>query len=102
MKVSINPINLNTLSTLENLDKYIVTICVQNGLMDLEKIIQYYLKNGNFLNLKKGYTASNQILTSICKKYLANQYNPESGNESKTEVIEEIDTSRMTGQTHLI
>ena len=59
--------------------------------MDLEKIIQYYLKNGNFLNLKKGNTASNQILTSICEKYLSNQCNWESGNESIAEIIEEID-----------
>ena len=91
MKVHFNRINLNTLSTLEDVDKNTYTICGQNGLLDLEKIIQYYLKNGNFLNLKKGNTDSNQTLISICKKYLSNQYNSESINESKTEVIEEID-----------
>ena len=61
--------------------------------MDLEKIIQYYLKNGNFLNLKKGNTASNQLLTSLCEKYLSNQFNAESGNESITEIIEGIDSN---------
>ena len=93
MKVYFNRINLKTFSTLEDVDKNTVTICVQNGLLDLEKIIEYYLKNGNFLNLKKGNTASDQILTSICEKYLSNQFNSESGNESITEIIEEIDSN---------
>ena len=93
MKLSLNQINFKALSTLEDVDKNTVTICRQNGLLDLEKIIQYYLKNGNFLNLKKGNTASNQILTSICKKYLSDQFNSESGNESITEIIEEIDSN---------
>ena len=95
MKLYFNQINLKTLSTLEDVDKNTVTICGQNGLLDLGKIIQYYLKNGNFLNLKKGNTASNQILTSICKKYLSNQFNSESGNESITEINEEIDSNRL-------
>jgi len=43
MKESFNRINLNTLSTLEDVDKNTFTICVLNGLLDLEKIIQYYL-----------------------------------------------------------
>ena len=85
-----NQINLKTLSTLEDVDKNTVAICGQNGLLDLGKIIQYYLKNGNFLNLKKGNTASNQILTSICEKYLSNQFNSESGNEPITEINERL------------
>jgi len=96
MKVHFNRINLKTISTLEDIDKNTVTICGQNGLLDLEKIIQYYLKNDNFLKLKKGNTASNQILTSICEKHLLNQFNSESGNESITEIIEEIDSNTMT------
>jgi len=91
MKVSFNQINPKTLSTLEDVDKNTVTICVQNGLLDLEKIIEYYLKNDNFLSLKEGNTATNQILRSICEKYLSNQFNSESGNESITKIIEEID-----------
>ena len=59
MKVHFNLISLKKLSTLEDLDKNAVSICGQNGLLDLGIIIQYYLKNGNFLNLKKGNTASN-------------------------------------------
>jgi len=93
MKVSFNRINLKALSTLEDVDKNTVTICGLNGLLDLGKIIQYYLKNGNFLNLKKGNTASNQLLTSLCEKYLSNQFNSESDNESKTVIIEEIDSN---------
>ena len=93
MKVYFNQINRKTLSTLEDVDKNTYNICGQNGLMDLEMIIEYYLKNGNFLNLKKGNTASNQILTSICEKYLSNQFNSVSGNESITEIIEEIDSN---------
>ena len=96
MKVYFNQINLKTLSNLEDVDKNTYTICGRNGLLDLGKIIQYYLKNGNFLNLKKGNTASNQILTSICEKYLSNQFNSESGNESITEMNEEIDSNTMT------
>ena len=93
MKVYFNQINLKTLSTLEDVDKNTITFCGQNGLLDLEKIIEYYLINGNFLNLKKGNTASNQILTSICEKYLSNQFNSESGNKPITEIIEEIDSN---------
>jgi len=95
MKVHYNQINLKTLSTLEDVDKNTVTICGQNGLLDLGKIIQYYLENGNFLNLKKGNTALNQMLTFICEKYLSTQFNPESGNESITEINEVIDLNRM-------
>ena len=91
--MSFNQINLKTLSTLEDVDKNTVTICVHNGLLDLEKIIQYYLKNGDFLNLEKGNTASNQLLTSLCEKYLSNQFNSESGNESITEINEEVDSN---------
>ena len=90
-----NQINLKTLSTLEDVDKNTVAICGQNGLLDLGKIIQYYLKNGNFLNLKKGNTASNQILTSICEKYLSNQFKIESINESLTEINVEINSNMM-------
>ena len=43
-----NQINLKTLSTLEDVDKNTVAICGQNGLLDLGKIIEYYLKNSNF------------------------------------------------------
>ena len=93
--MSFNQINLKTLSTLEDVDKNTVTICVHNGLLDLEKIIQYYLKNGDFLNLEKGNTASNQLLTSLCEKYLSNQFNPEYGHEPITEINEEISSSRM-------
>ena len=51
------------------------------------------MKNGNFLNLKKANTASDQILTSICEKYLSNQFNSESGIESITEINEAIDSN---------
>ena len=95
MKVSFNKISLKTLSALEGVDKNTVSICEQNGLLNLEKIIQYYLKNGNFLNLKKGNTACNQLLTSLCEKYLSNQYDSESINESIIEIIEEIDSNVM-------
>ena len=95
MKMHFNQINLKTLSTLEDVDKNTVAICGQNGLLDLGKIIQYYLKNGNFLNLKKGNTASNQILTSICEKYLSNQFKIESINESLTEINVEINSNMM-------
>jgi len=93
MKASLNRINLKALSTLEDVDKNTFTICVLNGLLDLEIIIQYYLKNGNFLNLEKGNTASNQLLTAICEKYLSNQLNSDSGNEPITEIIEEVDSN---------
>jgi hypothetical protein len=93
MEVSFNQMNLKTLSTLEGVDKNTVAICCQNGLFDLEKIIQYYLKNGNFLSLKKGNAASNQLLTSICGKYLSDQFNSESGNEPISEIIEDIDSN---------
>jgi len=48
MKMHFNQINLKTLSTLEDVDKNTVAICGQNGLLDLGKIIEYYLKNSNF------------------------------------------------------
>ena len=50
-----------------DVDKDKVNICGHNGLLDLGKIIQYYLKNGNFLNIKNGNTASNKLLISLCK-----------------------------------
>ena len=97
MKVYYNRIKLKRLSTLEDVDKNTVTICSQNGLLDLEMIIQYYLINGNFLNLKEGNTTSDQLLTSLCEKHLSNQYNSsESGNEPITEIIEEIDSNNSS------
>ena len=62
--------------------------------MDLDSIIQHYIYNGDFSNLKRANVASNQKLISVCKKYLTDQPQPivkstlklnndESSNEAK-------------------
>lgn len=68
-----NKIRLRNLAASEKFDTITYNFCIINDLSDLEKIIQHYFINGNFLNLKRVNIASNQKLISICEKYLSEQ-----------------------------
>jgi len=87
-------IRLRNLAASEKFDTRTYNFCVKNGLMDLDSIIQHYIYNGDFSNLKRANVASNQKLISVCKKYLTDQPQPivkstlklnndESSNEAK-------------------
>ena len=76
-----NKIRLRNLAASEKFDTKIYNFCITNGLIDLERIIQHYLNDGNFLNLKRFNVFVNQKLISVCKKYLSDQ--PQSINISE-------------------
>lgn len=62
-------LSLDELSELESLNLATKNFCVANKLLDLENIISYYKKNGNFLVLKRCRFRINSELIKLCSKY---------------------------------
>lgn len=54
----------------ENISIRSVNICLNNGLKDLSAILDYFLVNKTFQNLRNCGTKSNKELISLCKKYI--------------------------------
>jgi len=71
MKVYFNQINLKTLSTLEDVDKNTITICGQNGLLDLETIIQYKEidLNPSIINRIDSFSVNQKALFNCIVRY---------------------------------
>ena len=53
----------------ENLSKRSVNVCFNQELLNLEQIVNYYLQNGSFNNLRNCGVKSDIELVKICKKY---------------------------------
>jgi len=66
-----NKIRLRNLAASEKFDTITYNFCIANGLLDLESIVQHYLIDSDFINLKRANITSNQKLISVCKKYLS-------------------------------
>ena len=71
MKVHFNQISLKKLSALEDADKNTVTICCQNGLLDLGKIIQYEEidSNNSIINRIDSFSVNQKALFNCIVRY---------------------------------
>lgn len=68
-----NDININIsiedLALLEKLSARTLNICIDNSLSNLNLILEYYIQNETFLNLRNCGRKSNEELFDVCKKY---------------------------------
>jgi hypothetical protein len=62
-------IELRELSKIENFDRITLLVCKNNKLIDLQKILRFKNKNGNFISLEYSNSDVNKKLLSICDKY---------------------------------
>lgn len=60
---------LEELYEIENLTERTYNICKNNNLKDLDNILNYFLENRNFLNLRQCGRRSNGELLEVCNKY---------------------------------
>lgn len=79
------PVNyhLIELKIAEGLSERAKNICLDNSLDSLYKVMNYYLENGNFLDLRNCGKKTNEELVAMAKKYLEKyQLNQENMQES--------------------
>jgi hypothetical protein len=69
MNKEIANISLEQLLIIERLSQRTYNICEYNDLQDLQKILQYFHENKNFLKLRNCGMKSNLELNSLCNKY---------------------------------
>lgn len=63
-------ITLKEIINIFNLPVRTINVCLANDFRNLDKIIQHYLKEGNFKGLKSCGKKTNEELISICENYL--------------------------------
>jgi uncharacterized protein YxjI len=80
--------SLDELKSLYNLSVRCVNVCRANDLIDLKAIIDFYLKNKTFINLRNCGIITNEELIIICKDSIENyiEYSIENKESEKIEI----------------
>ncbi len=85
-------IKLNELADIESLSVRAFNICLDTGLHDLEKILQFFSKHKTFKKIRNCGDKTNRELIEICKKYMFLMKNGEIPNKNNkfVEIIENL------------
>ena len=62
--------SINELLSFREINQRTYNICLENGLLNTQKLIAFYYKHGDFISLPQCGAIRSHELVSLCKKYI--------------------------------